>query len=573
MSGQIEDGTANSIGEVILRGETICPGIAIGPAFLLEPEFVVTRKEIPSELVGREQSRYLEAVRLVQEQFAQRVREIRDTPLPEAAAIFSAFEAMLADGELTKSVLGRIAAEKVNAERAVEEEAKKLVRLFDAMADPYLQARAEDIRELVDSILRALFRAEGTQTSRYVAPEKGQVLVSGHLFPRAAMQAQQDGAAAFATESNAFFAHAAILLRGFRIPSVGGIAGLSRVVFEGDTIIVNANEGIVVVRPSPQSIEEHSTRPDVPGLPLEVRSEEGWTTRDGTRIHLLANIEYPDQLDFAYLSGLEGVGLFRTEFLALTSEGVPSEEKQCEVYRKIIHASSGKKICMRTFDIGADKQNPTLYRNVARNPAMGTRGIRRHLNADLEEFKTQVRAILRAAAGSDADVGILLPVVTTVNEVRLARQHIEDVKADLNASGTPYSRKTKLGVMIEIPAAAIAIREMLAEVDFVSVGTNDLLQHFMAADRDNEEVLKYNNFEHPAFLWLMRHIIDQAAELGRVEDVTVCGEAASRADLVSIMLSLGYRAFSIAPVALAGVQHEIESLDLCSSQAIPSGTL
>ena len=567
MTDQIEGGNTESLGEVILKGETICPGIAIGPAFLLEPEFLVAKKSIPSDKVGPEQRRYTAAVRLVQEQFAERVREIQDATLPEAAAIFSAFEAMLSDAELTKSVLGRISAESVNAEWALEEEAKKLIRLFDAMADPYLQARAEDVRELVDSILRALIRAEGTQAGRYVSPEKGQVLVSGHMFPRAAMQAQQDGAAAFATESNALFAHAAILLRGFRIPSVGGIAGLGSVVFEGDNIIVNANEGVVVVRPSAESIEEHTARLDVPGLPLEVRAEEGWATRDGTHVHLLANIESPDQLDFAYESGLEGVGLFRTEFLALTSGSIPSEEKQCGVYQKVIQASSGKRICIRTFDIGADKQSPTLYRNVARNPAMGTRGIRRHLNADLDEFKTQVRAILRAAAGSDADVGILLPVVTTVDEVRQARQHIETVKSELNVSGTPYSSDTKVGIMIEVPAAAIAIKDMLVEADFVSVGTNDLLQHFMAADRDNEDVLKYNNFEHPAFLWLMRHIIDQAAELGRVEDVTVCGEAASRADLVSIMLSLGYRAFSIAPVALTGVQQAIERLDLCADPA------
>jgi phosphotransferase system enzyme I (PtsI) len=562
MADQIEGGNSEFLGEVILRGETICPGIAIGTAFLLEPEFRITKREISSGQVEIEQSRYTTAVQLVQEQFAERVREVQNATLPEAAAIFSAFEAMLADKEFTKSVLGRIAAESVNAEWALEEEAEKLIRLFDAMADPYLQARAEDVRELVDSILRALARATATQGARYVAPEKGQVLVSGHLFPRAAMQAQQAGAAAFATESNALFAHAAILLRGFRVPSVGGIAGLSGVVFEGDNIIVNANDGTVIVRPIPETLEKHVGRLGESGPPLEVKAEEGFATRDGTKVHLLANIEYPDQLGFAYESGLEGVGLFRTEFLALTSGSTPSEEKQYEVYQEIIQASSGKRICIRTFDIGADKQSPTLYRNVALNPAMGTRGIRRHLNADLGEFKTQVRAVLRAAAGSDADVGIMLPVVTTVDEVRLARQHIETVKTELCVSGTPYSGDTKLGVMIEVPAAAISMRELLAEVDFVSVGTNDLLQYFMAADRDNEEVLKYNDFEHPAFLWLMRRMIDEAAGVGRVEDVTVCGEAASRANLVLIMLRLGYRAFSIAPVALTGVQQAIGRLDL-----------
>jgi len=567
MADQIEGGGSKSIGEVTLRGETICPGIAIGPAFLLEPEFLVTKRPISSDQVGREQDRYTEAVRLVQEQFADRVRVIQDTTLPEAAAIFSAFEAMLSDSEFIKSVLDRISTQSVNAEWALEEEAEELIRLFDAMVDPYLQARAEDVRELVDGILRALGRAPNTQAATYVAPEKGQVLVSGHLFPRAAMQAQHVGAAAFATESTALFAHAAILLKGFRIPSVGGIVGLDSAVFEGDTIIVNADEATVVIRPTPDTVKEHLARSGEGRLPLEVRPEEGWVTRDGTQVHLFANSESPDQLDFAYLSGLEGVGLFRTEFIALTRGSIPTEDEQYEVYREVVQASSGKRICIRTFDIGADKQSPTLYRNVALNPAMGTRGIRRHLKTDLNEFKTQVRAILRAAARGDAEVGILLPVVTTVGDVKLARHHIETVKKELSASRTPYSSDTKLGVMIEVPAAAIAIKEMLDEADFVSVGTNDLLQHFMAADRDNEEVLEYNDFEHPAFLWLMRHIIDEAAGVGRVEDVTVCGEAASRGNLVMTMLRLGYRAFSIAPVALKGVQQAIKTLDLYADQA------
>ncbi len=542
----------------------------MGPAFLLEPELLVVRKDIPSDRVGSQQSRYMAAVALVQKQFAERVGKIQGGILPEAAAIFSAFEAMLSDKEFTKSVADRISAERVNAEWALEEEAKKLIRLFDAMVDPYLQARAEDVRELVDGILRALARGDWSQTSECVTPDKGQVLVSGHLFPRAAMQAQHAEAAAFATESGALFAHAAILLKGFRIPSVGGIAGLNGAVFEGDTLLVNANEGIVVVRPAPETLERHAARVAQYALPQEVRTtvvQKGWATADGTEVHLLANIESPSQLDFAYELGLEGVGLFRTEFLALANGNIPSEEDQIRAYREVIEASSGKKICIRTFDIGADKQSPTLFRNVALNPAMGTRGIRRHLNADLDEFRTQVRAILRAAAGSSADVGILLPVVTTVDEVRLAREHVETAKDSLRSSGTPYSSDTKLGVMIEVPAAAIAMRDMLAEADFASVGTNDLLQHFMAADRDNEEVLKYNNFEHPAFLWLMGHILDEAARMGRVDDITVCGEAASRPHLVSIMLRMGYRAFSIAPVALAGVQRAVKELDLRTPEA------
>ena len=558
MLSQVPPPGAACLQEVILHGEIICPGIAIGPAYLLEPEFLVSKKAVASDGIAGEQKRYTVAVRLVQEQFRLQIREIKDSALPDTASIFAALDAMISDKEFSKTVLQRIASDGVNAEWALEVEAEKLIRLFDAMTDPYMQARAEDIRELADGILRALTRAGRAEGGNYIAPKQGQVLVSNHLFPRAAMQARHAGAAGFATESKALFAHAAILLRGFRIPSVGDVAGLSSIVYEGDILIVNADEGTVVVRPAPETLEKHSARLGELVTGQEATRVGGWATGDGTRVRLLANIEAPEQADFAYASGLEGIGLFRTEFLALGRGSIPPEDDQYAIYARVIQASSGKRVCIRVFDFGADKQSPTLFRNIGRNPAMATRGIRRHLHGDLPEFKTQVRAILRAAAGSDAEVGILLPVVTTVEDVRLARQHIDDVRRELEISGLPYGRDTKVGAMIEVPSAAIAMREMLAVSDFVSVGTNDLLQHFMAADRDNEEVLKYNNFEDPSFIWLMQFIIDRAAEVGRAHDVTVCGEAASRPNLVATMLRMGYRAFSISPVALNGVGQAIE---------------
>ncbi|MDP8234891.1 MAG: putative PEP-binding protein, partial [Candidatus Erginobacter occultus] len=276
------------------------------------------------------------------------------------------------------------------------------------------------------------------------------------------------------------------------------------------------------------------------------------TTRDETVIHLAANIENPEQVELMLRHRLEGIGLFRTEFLALSADTIPGEEEQYAVYRRVIEEAAGRRVVIRTFDIGADKQNPNIYRDRGQNPALGVRGIRRHLICCPDELRVQLRAILRAA--ENGEVGILLPMVTTVEDIRRVKRHLEIARKELRREKKPFSPKIALGAMIEIPAAAFAAGEILKEVNFVSVGTNDLLQYFLAADRDNPELVEYGENPSPGFLSLMRLIIEQATAQGRQNDVAICGEMAANPSALPALIRLGYRSFSVSPILAPAVR-------------------
>jgi phosphotransferase system enzyme I (PtsI) len=317
---------------------------------------------------------------------------------------------------------------------------------------------------------------------------------------------------------------------------------------EGDRIILDGTNGMIVVRPSAATIEKFRLRKEPGDLPGK-EGIVGCVSADGTRIVLRANIENPDQVKLMSVHGLEGIGLFRTEFLVSANGRIPTEEEQYRVYRSVIEEARGRFVTIRTFDIGGDKDMGLVSRCTGRNPALGLRGIRRHLAENPDELRTQLRAVLRAAVG--ARVGILIPMVTTVTDIIEAKAHWSAVGQELDREGVAYSRDVVLGAMIEIPAAAGAVAEILSEVSFISLGTNDLLQYFMAADRDNESVLDYQDATNPAFLWFLRHIIEQTRSVGREADVTVCGEVASDMRVFPHLVRMGYRSFSISPVFAA----------------------
>lgn len=274
----------------------------------------------------------------------------------------------------------------------------------------------------------------------------------------------------------------------------------------------------------------------------------------------MANIDNPDQIQLMLRNRLEGVGLFRTEFFLLDAEEFPTEEEQYDIYHRVFIAAAGRQVMIRTFDIGGDKQIADLSYCTGQNPALGVRGVRRHLLMNPEELRIQLRAILRAADGFPG--GILLPMITTVDDIREVKYLLEGVKEGLRSKRQPFSREIQLGAMIEVPAAAISVAEIFQEVDFVNVGTNDLLQYFVAADRNNDAVLRYENFENKAFIWLLEFILVQAAELGQLKNVTICGEIASYPQLAPRLLDLGFRSLSITPTAAGPVRDAIANTDL-----------
>jgi phosphotransferase system enzyme I (PtsI) len=550
--------------EIELRGITICPGIGIGRVRVLDRERVFLRTKIPADQVQAEKQRYDQAVQLVSDHLLEHIEEDHSDSSLSASMILKSHQAMLTDEQFHDAVRSRIADEFKNAIWALELEAMKIIAQLEASRSPYLASRAEDVRDLVSSIGNAL--ASTPQTYKEALPQKKefQILISGDLYPSWAIEARRFQSAAFATESNALSSHAAILLKGFGIPAVGGVSGLRENVVDGNEVIVDAIGGVVIVRPGAETVQKFTTLKQQFELPEELLPLPpiGGTTKDNIPIRLMANIDNPDQIQLVRNNRLEGVGLFRTEFSVLESNTFPTEEEQYAMYRHVFTAV-GERLVIRTFDIGGDKQVAGLHYCTGHNPALGVRGVRRHLLRHPQELRIQLRAILRAAVGCQVD--ILLPMVTTVDDIRQVKQIFEDVKEELREEGSPFSDKVGLGAMIEVPAAAVSVSEILAEVDFVNVGTNDLLQYFVAADRDNNEVLRYENFENKAFLWLLQFILKRAEELGKVHEVTICGEIASNPQLVPLLLGLGFRSLSITPTAAQSVRNAIARIDLRSS--------
>ncbi len=357
--------------------------------------------------------------------------------------------------------------------------------------------------------------------------------------------------------------HVAILARSMGIPTVMGAVDLPFTQLEDREIILDGYNGHVYFNPSAelygrfQAIYEEEQQLS---KGLEALKDLPCITTDDYRMPLLVNTGLQADIARSLDRGAEGVGLYRTEVPFLLRERFPSEEEQRQIYREQLEAFMPMPVTMRTLDIGGDKPMGLSSRCTGRNPALGLRGIRRHLVEHPDELRTQLRAILRAAAG--APVGILIPMVTTVEDLVRTKRHWESVREELGEKGEPFSTDVVLGAMIETPAAAAAVGEILSQVAFISLGTNDLLQYFMAADRDNESVIDYQDATHPAFLWLMRHIIEQARKAGREADVTVCGEVASDARVFPHLVRMGYRSFSVSPVSAASFRSTCAGLSL-----------
>lgn len=530
-------------GEVVLQGTPICPGVGIGRVHVVDPALSVTPTELAPQQVRAEKERYTTTVNATKHGLREHVATAHGNLPPETKAILGVHEVVLNDESFHDQVRKRIATERKCAEWSLWQEAADLISQFNAMRDPYFAARGEDVRDMAHNLIGVLSGGKSKADRR---AEKGQIFASRHLHSSDAMLAQRSWSAGFASESRALVSHAAILLKGFMIPSVGGIKGLTDHAQEGDRLIVDGTNGVVIVRPSPATLEKHRSHKEAAER-LEKADITGCIAADGTRIVLKANIENSEQVKLMLAHGLDGIGLFRTEFLISAEGRVPTEEAQYTAYRHVIEKAVGVPVVIRTFDIGGDKSMGLSDRCTGRNPSLGLRGIRRHLMDRPEELRTQLRAILRAALG--ANVGILIPMVTTLDDVTAAKDHLADVRKKLRRAGVAFSRETDFGAMIETPAAAATVHGILGEVDFISVGTNDLLQYFMAADRDNERVIQYNDAASPAFLWLMEHIIRQAQNTGREADVTVCGEVASDRRVLPHLLRMGYQSFSISPIS------------------------
>jgi len=531
-------------------------------AHVVTRETEIPDREIAPERVDRELERYAQAVRLVREHLGEHIADAHGEAGLEARKIMDIHELMLGDEHFHEIVRSGVAERHLSPERALADEAERLSGQLEASGDPYLQARVEDIWDMVHNLLAALRLPPSKYAAEMHRRVENRILVSSNLFLSEVMKARNSHARGLVSASNALSSHAAILLKGFNIPALGAVEGLDRVVRPGDQLILDALNARLVVRPTEETKRAYLAERRRPrrGGPLPEHAAVETRTRDGTRVALLANIDNAGQVELLLENGLEGIGLFRTEFLLLGTSRVPEEQEQYGVYRQVLDRMKGRRVVMRTFDLGADKRLPYLDRCLAQNPSLGIRGVRRHLLRRPEELRTQLRALLRAAAGRSVD--ILIPMVTTLAEVVWVRELLTEVNQGLAASGTPRCGAPALGAMIEVPAAAFAVENILSAVDFVSLGTNDLIQYFTAADRDNEAVQHYGDLRNEAVLFMLRHVAEKAAAIGRAGDVTICGEAASVPENVGLLLEMGYRSLSISPVMAPSIRAAVEATRL-----------
>jgi phosphotransferase system enzyme I (PtsI) len=545
--------------EVKLSGISISPGIAFGYIHLIDPILpAVHSVRIPDSADAQDEVSKLErALEEVRNSIHDHVEEYHAIAGRDSEEIIAAHILMLEDHEFFSGIKDRIISDHLTAERALREAFSIAAGALAEADDPYLSARAEDLRDICQNLRLVLIHGPsalktGKEDFRH------RVMLSYHMYPSDILRARRRKAAAFITSCKTYTSHGAILLRASALPAVGGLEFPERPLGEKTPVLVDADRGEVILWPRPKTVEHTLARLQVrEGIasrePLPPTDAQ---TNDGVRVALWANIDNPSQIQVCFQQRLRGIGLFRTEFFALEHGRIPDETIQYQAYRSIMERLAGRPLVIRTFDIGADKVAPGLDECQGQNPALGIRGIRRHLVLHREEFRTQIRAILRASV--DSVVSVLFPMVTHAGDIRRAKACVEQVASELDREGIPFNRSVKFGAMVEVPSAAFGIDHILEVVDFASVGTNDLMQYFTASDRDNTAVIEYQNPRDAGFFQLMEHIMDRARMLGRERDVHVCGDLASDPDAAVTLIRLGFTSLSVNPVAAARIRKAIE---------------
>ncbi|HYZ40539.1 MAG TPA: phosphoenolpyruvate--protein phosphotransferase [Stellaceae bacterium] len=550
-----------------LSGHAVSPGIAIGPAHIAEGgELPVAESHIPETEIEAERDRFAEAVAISLKQLRKvkaRAAGLPDSAAEEVGYLLDAHVAMLSNSRLVRGVDQRIARARINAERAVQIEIDEIAESFAAMRDPYLAARIEDIRLVGTRLIRNLIKKPYTA---YSAVPDGSVILSEELTPADTALIDPQRIAGFAAISGGAESHTAIVARALGLPAVLGVAGLLDDVKAGDTVVVDGTDGCVIIAPSVETIREYQGRRDV--LARERRGlarlrKLPAVTRDGVEIALEANIELPIELEAALENGAMGLGLVRSEFLYMNRDDLPSEEEQYAIYSALVRGMDGKPVTIRTFDLGGEKLARSLTGHGAEpaNPALGLRAIRLSLQ-DRRLLEPQLAAMLRAA--SEGPLRILLPMISTVAEIRKVRDAVEQVARRLRRRGVRLPKTLPpLGAMIEVPGAALAADSLAAEADFFAIGTNDLIQYTLAIDRSDEQVAHLYNPLHPAVLRLIQFSVEAALRRGM--PISVCGEMAGEPRFAALLLGLGLRNLSMAPRNIPRVKQRIRSLDMVAA--------
>jgi len=537
-----------------LRGIGASPGIAIGPAFIFQKvEIRVERRDASN--AAREWARIEEGLKAAVAQLEALARRVHGEIGSEQAAIFEAQLQMLDDPDLLDAVRHLITDRHISAEYALQMAGEEFAQRLADLDDEYLAARAADVRDAIARVVRILL---GVDDSAMTGPTEPSVIVAADLTPSDTAGLDRSKVLGFCTASGGATSHTAILARGLGLPAVVGAGEAIQSVPSRADLILDGDEGVVVVAPDDATRRVYRDRQAHVATRLagaRAQAQSPATTADGHRVEVAANIGDVASAQAALEWGAEGVGLLRTEFLFLERATLPTEEEQYAAYRAITDVMGQRPLIIRTLDIGGDKQVPYLGLAQELNPFLGWRAIRLCL-AQPEVFQVQLRAILRA--GHERNVRVMFPMIADVEEVRRCKLMLREAMAALDREQVPFARDMSVGIMVEIPAAAVAADILATEADFFSIGTNDLIQYSMACDRTNERVSYLYQPFHPAILRLIRQVIGAAHKAGKW--VGMCGEMAGEPLAIPLLLGLGLDEFSMSPSAIPEAKRIIGSL-------------
>lgn len=547
-----------------VKGIPSSPGLTMGKAIVIQPEvFDFSPKTIKMEDVPKEKERFESALQEVVMEF----REILDKVRNKSKNVYAVLETnlmILTDIVFFDSVKAKIS-EGFSAEGAIIKEFDEQTKVLKNSKDLILRERAQELSQIKERLLAAL-----RKRSMYISILPDAIIVAQSLMPADVVKFKESGVKGFITETGGISSHSSILARSFEMPVVIGVKKATKIIKNSDDVIIDGYEGIVSINPSEKKLaafnkqkrDEKKQKEQLGGL-VKLPSE----TKDGKKIKLLANIDFPDDVKKSVLNGAEGIGLVRTEHLIISKSSFMSEDEQYEWYRQVAERSYPHHVNFRVLDLGSDKYMDGMPRHEA-NPALGHRGIRFLLKRK-DVFKTQLRAILRASANKN--VKIMMPMITLLEEVVLARQLIAECKKELEIEGHCYDEQIPFGIMIETPAAAILSNEIAGYCDFFSIGTNDLTQYVLAADRDNEFVTDIYNSFNPAVIKLIKLTAD-AAKKNNIE-LSICGELAGHAASTALLIGMGIEELSVSPSIILQLKKRVRETSFEEAMQIAESIL
>ena len=547
----------------IIQGIAGSSGIAIGKVFLLEDdEFCLIQREVQKDELKKEVTRFRDALAKTRAEMLATKEKIQKNLGKEYARLADAYLLILDDPLITRDVVRKIN-EGVNAEYALFKILENVMHSFDMIEDEYFRERKHDIQDVGKKILQHLL-GKGRRSLSEIREDS--IIIAHNLTPSDTITMREHMVLGFATDIGGRTSHTAIVAQSLEIPAVVGLKNITSIVREGVTVILDGNQGIVILDPDPETIKNYKREQEIQTaqlLELEKLKNLPAQTTDGYRVEVTSNIDNPDEIKSVSKHGAEGIGLYRTEFLYLNRNSMPTEEEHYQNYVKVVRQMLPYSVIIRTIDLGGDKLSHLGFEgfNTENNPFMGLRAIRLCLKYPAV-FKVQLRAILRASA--EGKVKIMYPMISGVVELREANKILEEVKQELRTEGKKFDEDIDVGVMIEVPSAALTADLIAKEADFLSIGTNDLIQYTLAVDRVNENVAQLYEPLHLSILRLIKNIIDSGHNAGKW--VGMCGEMAGDPSFTMVLIGLGLDEFSVSSVQIPKIKKIIRGITLKDSR-------